>query len=133
MGKDVIVYRPPPSDQLHPLVYKVAIGLVLCFVVSAWVFFDRQADVGWLLAVASGLLLLAIVLPSILWRVWRKYDRPASSEGETPPFRDWAAGEFNASDSSLKGSLAATDALLPIAAVGFGLMALGIVFAATAH
>jgi hypothetical protein len=138
MGKDITVYRPPPSDQLHPLVYKVAVGFVLCFVVSAWIFFDRrsffeqQNDSGPLLAVASYLLLVAVALPLVLWRVWRKYKRRTLAGDEAAPFRNWAAGEFDAQGSRLKGSHAAIEALLPIAAVACGLLALGIVFVLTA-
>jgi hypothetical protein len=137
MGKDITVYRPPPSDQLHPLVYKIAVGFVLCFVVSAWIFFDRQLfferqnDSAPLLAVASYLLLVAVLLPLIMWRVWRKHKQQGPAAGETTSFRHWAAGEFDVLGSRLKGSDAAIDALLPIGAVACGLLALGVVFALT--
>jgi len=126
MGKDVILYRQPPSDQLHPMIYQAAIGLVLCFVVSAWIFFDRQNDVEWFLAVASGLLLIAVLLPSVLWHVWR---REQKAQGDSVPFRRWASGEFRVGEGQLKASHAAIDALLPLASVACGITALGIVFA----
>jgi hypothetical protein len=128
MGKDVVVYQRPASDQLHPLVYKAAAGLVLCFVASAWVFFDRQNDAGLPLAIASCLLFVAVLLPLVLWRVWRR-EQDVQADGDGSSFRHWARGEFSACESRLKASHAALDALLPIAAVAGGLTALGIVFA----
>jgi hypothetical protein len=126
MGKDVILYRQPPSDQLHPIIYQAAVGLVLCFALSAWIFFDRQNDVAWLLAVASGLLFVAVLLPALLWRVWR---REQQAGGDSAPFRRWASGDFRAGESKLKASHAAIDVLLPLASVACGITALGIVFA----
>jgi hypothetical protein len=137
MGKDVIPYRQPPSDHLHPMVYMTAIGLVLGFVVAAWLFFDRQLsferqnDSSLLLGMVSYLLLIAIALPLIMWRVWRSHRQRASAPDQATSFRDWADGEFEVSGSRLKGRDAAIDALLPIAAVAFGLLAIGLVFVLT--
>jgi uncharacterized membrane protein YjgN (DUF898 family) len=130
MSKDVILYHQPPSDQLHPLVYKMAVGLVLCFVIAAWIFFDRQRDIGELLGFASGLLLVAIVLPFVLWRVWRREQEQPVTDGTR--FRHWAARDFDVWEARLKGSHAAIDVLLPLASVAIGLTALGIVFALVA-
>lgn len=100
---------------------------MLCFVVSAWTFFDRQNDTGEVLGFASLLLLIAVALPSVLWRVWRRDQMEAG--GEVPSFRRWASDDFSVWGGRLKGSHAAIDAVLPLAAVAFGLAALGIVFA----
>jgi hypothetical protein len=43
-------------------------------------------------------------------------------------FHDWRIGDFAVWDSKLHGMHAAIDMLLPLAAVAFGLTALGIVF-----
>jgi hypothetical protein len=45
------------------------------------------------------------------------------------PFRDWRSGEFAVWQARLRGLHAAIDILLPLAAVAFGLTAIGIVFA----
>jgi hypothetical protein len=126
MGKNVILHHQPPSDRLHPMIYLAAIGLVLCFVVSARAFFDRQNDVGWLLVVVSGLLLIAVLLPSVLWHVWR---REQKAQDDSTPFRRWASRDFSAGENKLKASHAAIDALLPLASVACGITAIGIVFA----
>lgn len=130
MGQDVITYRQPASDQLHPLVFKLAVGMVLCFVVAAWAFFDRQHDISELLAFASLLLLIAVALPAVLWRVWRREQKGAV--GEASRFHHWAARDFMVWGGQLKGSHAAIDALLPLAAVVCGMIGLGIVFAVVA-
>jgi hypothetical protein len=130
MGNNMTVYRPPPSDEFHPLVYKAAAGFVLCFVVSAWVFFDRQNDIGELLGFASLLLFIAVLLPTVLWHVWRREQGEAIND--SPPFRHWASGDFRVWQGQLNARHAMIDALLPLAAVAFGLAALGIVFALVA-
>jgi hypothetical protein len=43
-------------------------------------------------------------------------------------FHDWKVGEFAVWGSKLRSTDAAIDMLLPLAAVAFGLVALGIVF-----
>jgi hypothetical protein len=43
-------------------------------------------------------------------------------------YRDWKIGDFAVWGSKLRGTQAAIDMLLPLAAVAFGLTALGIVF-----
>jgi hypothetical protein len=137
MGKDVVPYPPPPSDRLHPMVYVVAIGLVLGFIVAAWMFFDhrlvyeRENDSSLPLGMVSYLLLIAVGLPLIMWRVWRKYGQGAAPRDQTMSFRRWADDEFEVSGSRLKGRDAAINALLPIAAVAFGLLAIGVVFVLT--
>ncbi len=45
-----------------------------------------------------------------------------------PSFRDWRTGDFAVWGSRLHGTHAAIDMLLPLAAVAFGLTAIGIVF-----
>ncbi len=131
MGKDVVPYRAPGSDQLHPVIYKTAAGLVFCFVISAWIFFDRQNDIAELLGFASLLLLIAVLLPTVLWRVWRRELQAEADDGR-PVFRHWASGDFGVWGGQLKGGHAAIDALLPLVAVAGGMVALGIVFALTA-
>jgi hypothetical protein len=47
--------------------------------------------------------------------------------------RDWSAGDFAVWGSKLKSTHAAIDMLLPLAAVAFGLTAIGIVFLIAAN
>jgi hypothetical protein len=118
------------SDQLHPFVYLAIIGLALWFVLSVWGFAsDGYTD--YLLAVVSGFVVIAVAIPLVLSRIARK--RPNKPEERTKSLGDWAAGEFNTWQGRVKGTNAAIEILLPIAAVAFGMTAFGIVLHFTAH
>lgn len=128
MNKSVVVRHPSVSRGLHPLVYKAAVGLVVWFVLSAWALFDRQRDTELPLVMVSVLLFIAVLTPYALWRVWRRDREPRSVRENAGAFSDWAFGQVEISQSQLKGTDAMIDMLLPLAAVAFGLTALGIVF-----
>lgn len=123
----------PVTDRLHPVVYKLAVGLVVLYVVSAWAMFYRAGDPELLLTAVSGLLLFAILIPFALWLTWRRHRIAEEPAKETLPFRAWMFGDFETWQGRLKGRDAAIDILLPLAAVALGLMLIGIVFATSAH
>jgi hypothetical protein len=118
-------HRPFVSSGLHPFAYEAAAGLVAWFVLSAWLLFDRQNDAELPLIMVSVLLLIAVSTPYLLWRIWRRDREPAE---DPAAFSDWAFGQVELWQSRLKGTDAMIDMLLPLAAVAFGLTALGIVF-----
>jgi hypothetical protein len=128
MSRELVAHNKPVSDQLHPNIYMAAVGLVAWFVLAAWILFDRQSDIGLPLAMVSALLVVAVVLPWSLSLVWRKYRGASPRHAPKTSFHDWTVADFAAGDSKLHGKHAAIDMLLPIAAVAFGLTALGIVF-----
>jgi hypothetical protein len=122
----------PGSDQLHPLVYMAIIGLALWFVLSAWGFAsDGYTD--YLLAVVSGFIVIAVGIPLVLSRIGRKHQRPKQAKERSESLGEWAAGEFDTWQDRVKGTNAAVEVLLPIAAVPFGMTAFGIVLHFTAH
>jgi predicted neutral ceramidase superfamily lipid hydrolase len=131
MGRDLVPHNKPVFDQLHSSIYGVAACLVAWFVISAWALFDRGGYTNLSLAFVSLLLLVAVVLPWRLFVVWKRHrlplERPSQNQQKTS-LRDWSAGNFEVWGASLHGSHAAIDALLPLAAVAFGLTAIGIVF-----
>ncbi|MDH2341206.1 hypothetical protein QCM77_04780 [Bradyrhizobium sp. SSUT18] len=123
--------REPSLDApsgFHPLVYKAAIGFVALFVAAAWVAFDRQSDIELPLAMLSVLLFVAVLLPYLLWRIWRTGQTRPPTLKTNKGFRKWMKGSTQVWQSRLKNSDAAIDMLLPLAAVALGLVALGIVF-----
>lgn len=134
MSRELVAHNKPVFDHLHPKLYAGAAGLVAWFVLAAWILFDRQDDTGLPLAMASVLLFIAVLVPLALALVWRRHrteDRPH------PPgqlsFRDWSAGDFAVWGGRVRGTDAAIDLLLPLAAVAFGLTAIGIVFLICAY
>src|SRR5258708_2771847 len=128
MTRELVPHNRPVFDQLHPIVYKAAVGLVAWFALSAWILFDHQNDIGLPLAMVSVLLLIAVLLPWSLSLVWQKHQMARQRHPEKISFRDWKNDDFPVWGSKLRGMHAAIDMLLPLAAVAFGLTALGIVF-----
>jgi hypothetical protein len=128
-------------DELHPLVHKAAAGLLVWFVVAAWLLFSGTGYIELLLAMVSVLVFMALAIPTVLWRAGAAAQRSqdagdAATDGggeptaETPPmtFRAWLRGRFATWTDVEKPSTAAVEVLLPLAAVAFGLTAIGIVF-----
>ena len=97
------------------------------FVVAMWMFFASDPYEAWLEVVVTGLFVIVIAIPALLWLTWRRNADGARNEGH-PRFRDWAAGEFDTSTGSVKGANATAEVLLPIAAVAVGMALLGLVF-----
>jgi hypothetical protein len=121
-------------DQIHPRIYGAAAGLVAWFALAAWGFFDHKNGIGLSddiplsLAMISVLFFVAIMVPWLIWLVWKKHGMPEQAESQEVAFRDWRIGDFAVWGSKLRSSHAAIDMLLPLAAVAFGLTALGVVF-----
>jgi hypothetical protein len=132
MSRELVTHNKPVFDQLHPKIYAGAIGLVAWFAMAAWILFDRQDDIGLPLAMASVLLFVAVMIPLVLAQVWRRHHAHDPHPGAIS-FRDWRAGDFAVWGARLRGSDAVIDLLLPLAAVAFGLTAIGIVFLICAH
>lgn len=128
MTRELVAHNKPSFDQLHPNIYGAAVGLVVWFALSAWILFDRESDIGLPLAMVSALLLVAVLLPWSLSLVWKRHQMPHQQHPNRPSFHDWKSGDFAVWGSKLNGMHAAIDVLLPLAAVAFGLTAIGIVF-----
>jgi hypothetical protein len=133
MARDLVAHNKPVFDQLHPRVYAAAVGLVGWFVLAAWILFDRQNDIALPLAMVSVLLLVAVLLPWSLALIWKKHRLPSQAHPDKTSFGDWRIGDFAVWGGRLKGMHAAIDMLLPLAAVAFGLTAIGIAFLIAAH
>ncbi len=125
MSREPIAHNRPVFDQLHPNIYRTAIALVAWFVASAWLLFDRGGYTGLSLTFVTVLLFVAVLLPWVLSRAWRKFQ---PRHLEEPSFRDWRSGDLMVWGARLRNTHAAIDVLLPLMAVAFGLTAIGIVF-----
>ena len=117
--------RIPSTDRLPYAVYLILIGFVAWMALAAWGFAGPgYADFS--LTVVTGLLVVAIAIPIVLWRVSRGNSTPRQRKRE--PFADWAAGDFETWQDRVKGSNAAAEIILPIAAAAIGMTAFAIVF-----
>jgi hypothetical protein len=126
-------YRPTwrVTDRLHPGLYLLLAGLGLWFVLSVWAFGGR-AYTDYLLAVASGLIFIAVAIPAMLWRIWRNHPHEKGERRES--LREWAASnEFSTWQDRVKGRNAAIEILLPVAAVAFGMSIFAVIVHFTAH
>jgi hypothetical protein len=124
MNKEKTAEQPSEHETtslLHPRVYALMIGLAAWLVMSVWIF-SGVGSTDYLLAIVSGFIFIAVALPSIL-----SCQRRRSGDSETPSFRTWGSRDFDTWTGRLRGSHAAAEILLPIAAVAFGMTAFGIV------
>lgn len=111
------------TDRLHPGVYLALAGLGLWYAFSAWAF-GGGAYTDYLLAVVTGLIIIAILIPVGIWRIWHSHPH---EEAERERFKFWAAGDFRIWQDRMKARNAAIEILLPVAAVAFGLLILAII------
>jgi hypothetical protein len=126
--------RDEVSDQLHPVVHKAAAGLLVWFVVAAWLLFGGAGYIDLALAMVSVLMFMALAIPAALRRAFvvarrAEPDDPAKEPSET--FGAWLKGRFATWTDQEESSTASMEVLLPLAAVAFGITALGIVFQVT--
>jgi hypothetical protein len=108
------------------VIYVAFVVFVAWMVLAAWGFAGPgYADVA--LTVVTGFLALVVAIPFILWRVARA-NRDGSEEERSPDFDDWSSGQFETWQDRVRGSSAATEIILPIAAAAIGMTAFAIVF-----
>jgi hypothetical protein len=113
------------TDKLPLAVYAAVIGFVAWMGLAAWGFAGPgYADLS--LAVVTGLLIVVIAIPLVLWRVWRANADERADEAVS--FGEWKSSQFETWQDRVKGSNAATEIVLPIAAAAIGMTALAIVF-----
>ncbi len=116
------------SDGLHPLIYKALAGLALWLVVSAWIAFDGQGYVSFLLVVVTGFFIIAAAIPYLLWRVWHNHSPDEASGDAKVAFSTWWSGELDTWQGRVEGWDAAVEILLPLGAAAVGMTAIGLVF-----
>jgi hypothetical protein len=123
------------SDQLHPLVHLAAAGLLIWFVVAAWLLFGDSGYIELALTMISVLVFMAIAIPLALLRASlkaRQADDASDAAGNaSESLGTWLHGQFATWTDQERGLTAAAEILLPLAAVAFGITALGIVLELT--
>ena len=117
--------RQAASDSLHPAIYLTIVSLALLFVLGSWGFaFAGGGYITLALVAVTGLVTIAVLIPSAIYLAGRS----AGGEDEpAEPLREWLAGDFQTWQARITSTSAATEILLPIAAVAFGMVAFAIV------
>jgi hypothetical protein len=128
MSRGLVAHNKPVFDRLHPGIYRTVVGLIAWFTLMAWVLFDRSSDVSLSLMFVTLFFVVAVLLPWAMSVVWKKFQMPYERQSMPTSFHDWRDGDFAVWGARLHASHAAIDVLLPLAAVSFGLTAIGIVF-----
>ena len=114
-------------------VFKVMLGLAGLFVLAAWSFAGGGLTDA-VLAVVSYIILVYTGLMSLLWLTRRRHPRPDLGDGERADlFGSWTRREVEISTGPVRGSLAAIETLLPIAAVAVGMVAFAVVLHFAGH
>ena len=117
------------TDRLPIGVFAIVAGFVLWMVLAAWAGFAGSGYSNVALTVVSGLLLVAIAIPFVLWRMVRANDPDFEHDLEPPQkLSEWSTSDFETWQDHQKGSHAAAEIILPIAAAAVGMTAFAIVF-----
>lgn len=128
MAAHLPVRHNRPIDELHPLIYRAIIGLTIWLVLSVWVLFSRGEYEGLTLSVITLFFVILISIPVLLWLTWRRNINPNERHGYVAPFGEWVSHPFVTWTGGISGGEAATQILLPIAAVAFGMTVFGLAF-----
>lgn len=121
-----VKHNQPVNNELHPLVYKTLVGLVIWLVLSIWLLFDGTHYIELIVAMITVFFIIATGIPTLIWMTWRR----RAAHPDHPPeetFRLWATQQFRAWGGDLPGGAAAAQVLLPIAAVSIGMTVFGLV------
>lgn len=121
-------HNRPTNDELHPWIYRSMVGLTIWLVLSIIVLFHRGAYASLDAAVITFFFLVLVGIPALIWSSWRHNTDPNEQHGYVAPFNEWAHHSFETWTGGLSGRAAATQILLPIAAVAFGMTLFGLVY-----
>jgi hypothetical protein len=125
MAKQLVRREQPATSELHPLVYIAAIALAFWYVVAVWLLFS--GDYAGLTLVVGMLVLVAVGIPVLIWLTWRRFLGAQATASECGTFREWCAAEMETAQGRISARDAAIQVLLPLAAVSFGITALGLI------
>jgi len=113
------------TDRLPLAVYAIIVFFVAWMALAAWGFAGPgYADLS--LTVVTGLLMVAIAIPYVIWRVWRANTEQRPDNRMS--FREWRSSQFEIWQDRQNGMNAATEIILPIAAAAVGMTAFAVIF-----
>ncbi|HZQ02158.1 MAG TPA: hypothetical protein VFB13_21610 [Reyranella sp.] len=121
MSNDLVPQERPVSPRFHPGVFKIVACLLGLFVLAAWTF-AGGGHTDFLLVMVTYVFGLAVLLPGALLLARRSQrGRRPDAMGDLP-LPKWAKRPVETSTGTVKGSVAATELILPIAAVAIGMV-----------
>ncbi|MBN8964781.1 MAG: hypothetical protein J0H89_05225 [Rhizobiales bacterium] len=118
--------------DIHPFVGLTIVGLTIWLVVWAWIGFSAKGYTDFTLGVVAFFFLVAVAIPGIIIQVWR-HNRPAREAPHRHSLVAWLLSDFQTWTGRVGGAQAATQILLPIAAVAFGMSGFAVVLYLTVH
>ena len=95
----------PLSDQLHPWIYRTIVALAVSLIGSVWGFFG-PGRTGFALTVVSLFFVVAVAIPTILWRISRHHAAPQAA-AEPESFVAWQRRDLEIDQGRLRGADAA--------------------------
>ena len=114
------------TGDLHPSVYKAAVGFAFWYALAAWLLFANAGYQKFVLIMVSFVMLATVGVPAVAFFTGRRFrrafiekDRPAGS------LREWLAADFQTWQARLPAGEAAVQILLPLAAAAIGITLLG--------
>jgi FtsH-binding integral membrane protein len=110
----------PLRDHVHPVIRRIALGLIAWTVGAVWVLFSHSYYGPLLYGVVTLLVLVFVLLPMILFRM------APQSTGDAASFHDWMNGRFDTASGPIEGREAAVMILLIPMAVAVGMTVLGL-------
>jgi hypothetical protein len=123
MSRDLVPLERPVSGRFHPWVFALVGAFALMFVLAAWTFTANLY-----LGVVTWVFVVSVGIPAALGYARRSSGIRRSRAGYSDSrFSEWAEHDVDTLTGPLKGRFAAAEALLPIAAVGLGMVAFAIV------
>lgn len=124
------------QDHIHPAVFKTMAAFAIVTIAASWTFAVDSYPTVYPLLIVTGFIVGALGLP-VLFRRARRWDTrpwrgspPPAATGRALP--DWASDDLRISQGRLSGQDAMIQAVLPISAVGIGMLVFAIAWLATA-
>jgi hypothetical protein len=117
----------PLWDHVHPVVRRIALGLIAWTIGAVWVLFSHSYYGPLLYGVVTLLVAFFVLLPMILFRMGRQGDE------QSPTFGDWMHGRLDTASGPVDACDAAIMILLIPMAVAVSMTALGLIEFLTAE
>ena len=122
------------SRRFHPVFKDTVAALGTLYIAVVWIGFSGSGYADYLVVVVTLFVLGALTLPFIAVSVWKANKKPQEYRQPHQTFREqlrdfrvWLRGDIEIGEGHTRCSTATIEALLPIAAVSFGMLAFAIV------